>query len=424
MPSPSGFLQALGAAFQGYGQDQQLRDTAAEKQSALDERQRAAQSALEERKRAAMAADQDRNDKLYLQGVRQGTPPSQSDMSAFDQAGREMFNFGGNIPNAYTAMQNDDPARNAPDRMQVMRQSSPDQSAQYLDTYAAPEAVAGRRAELAARLSDARATQAQAASESRQQHHETFLQAQQERALAGSDKGQLVQNGVDAEGKPVYAYFNKGTRSFEPIDTQGITPKDRKGTADGGLKEGRKIAAISEARLADERMRKFEDQMLAGTENISPLNQMAGSLTANLAGSHTLSGAGTQAISEAGLNMAHPTYAQYLRDASTIGRAEQMIMPRGGTETMVRANSLLARAGSGANKATIDASRMARQALFGKAGGFAQTMAPDETARLESSLERIKSGTVGSATHAQQLWDASVAKHGEAKVLAEYGRRP
>lgn len=164
------------------------------------------------------------------------------------------------------------------------------------------------------------------------------------------------------------------------------------GSATAQSQQARLLAAVSEARLADERMRKFEDGLLDGSKTISPLQQAAGSLTTNLSGTHSALGAITQAGSELGLNTTDPDYAQYLRDAATVGRAEQMISPRGGNETMVRANSLLARAGTGAAKNTIDASRMARQALFGEAGGIAQTMTPEQTTKLKQGLDRVRAG--------------------------------
>jgi hypothetical protein len=161
--------------------------------------------------------------------------------------------------------------------------------------------------------------------------------------------------------------------------------------------QARMMAAVSEARLADERMRAFEDKLLNGETQIAPLQQAAGSLTTNLSDAHGAVGALTQAASEFGLNKSSPEYAQYLRDAATIGRAEQMMSPRGGNETMVRANALLSRAGSGAAKATIDASRMARQALFGPSGGIAQTLTPQQTTKLESGVQHIKAGEHGSS---------------------------
>ena len=162
--------------------------------------------------------------------------------------------------------------------------------------------------------------------------------------------------------------------------------------------QARMMAAVSEARLADERMRAFEDKLLSGETQIQPLQQAAGSLTTNLSDAHGAVGALTQAASEFGLNKSSPEYAQYLRDAATIGRAEQMMSPRGGNETMVRANALLSRAGTGAMSTTINASRMARQALFGPSGGIAQTLTPQQADKLETGVQRIKAGEHGSSS--------------------------
>ncbi len=169
------------------------------------------------------------------------------------------------------------------------------------------------------------------------------------------------------------------------------------GSPSAQAQQARLLAAVSEARLADERMRAYEDKLLNKTATISPFKQAAGSLTTNLADSHGVLGALTQAGSEYGLNSNDPEYAQYLRDASTIGRAEQMMSPRGGNETMVRANALLSRAGSGAMANTINASRMARQALFGQSGGIAQTLNPQQTQKLEQGVANIKAGEHGSS---------------------------
>lgn len=203
--------------------------------------------------------------------------------------------------------------------------------------------------------------------------------------------------GTDADGKPVVRPFNTKTGQFGAV--ADVAPKASANGQSGSqqAQQARLMAAVSEARLADERMRSFEDKLLTGGSSISPLKQAAGSLTSNLSDSHTPFGALTQAASEFGLNKSDPEYAQYLRDASTIGRAEQMMSPRGGNETMVRANALLSRAGTGAMKNTIDASRMARQALFGQSGGIAQTLTPEQNAKLTTGVQRIKAGEHGAS---------------------------
>ena len=154
------------------------------------------------------------------------------------------------------------------------------------------------------------------------------------------------------------------------------------------------MAAVSEARLADQRMRTYEDGLLSGHTTISPLEA-----DGRIADDEPLWGAygggrrDARPSAEAALNANDPAYAQYLRDAATIGRAEQMMSPRGGNETMVRANALLSRAGTGAQRATIDASRMARQALFGQAGGIEQTLSHAQSQKLSAGVKSIQSGS-------------------------------
>jgi hypothetical protein len=201
-----------------------------------------------------------------------------------------------------------------------------------------------------------------------------------------------------------------GTTKFYRISKTGGDAEEVQGVvgaqkgaagAAGGIAQTRSalmMSAMTEARLADERMRKFEDGLLSSKQSIGPLAQAGGTLMTNLTGTHSLLGSLGQAGAEAGLNAKDPSYVQYLRDASTIGRAESMVMPRGGNETMVRANSVLARAGSGASHETIDAARMARQALFGTSGGIAQTMSPAQTQKLEAGVRSIKAGEHGSSS--------------------------
>lgn len=185
--------------------------------------------------------------------------------------------------------------------------------------------------------------------------------------------------------------------------------------------QARMMAAVSEARLADTRMRTFEDGLLApsGTAahaDISPLQQAGGTLMTNLSGAHGALGALTQAGTEAALNANSPAYAQYLRDAMTIGRAEQMMSPRGGNETMVRANALLSRAGTGAMANTIDASRQARQALFGPAGGIEQTLTPAQSEKLKAGVQSIRAGSITGGT--------ATASPAPSDVMKKYGLTP
>ncbi len=182
---------------------------------------------------------------------------------------------------------------------------------------------------------------------------------------------------------------------------QGFEPTGAGGGSQGALGQVRKAALLSattEARLADERMRAYEDQLLGGKAKIGPVSQGTGTLMTNLTDSKTPFGAITQAASEYGLNEANPDYAQYLRDAATIARAEQMVSPGAKSESMARAAALLSRAGSSAPKATIDAARMTRQALFGPSGGIAQALDALQKQGLESGVNAIKAGDAGAGS--------------------------
>lgn len=222
--------------------------------------------------------------------------------------------------------------------------------------------------------------------------------------------------GVDAQGNPVIMRANTQTGDIAPSGQDAKTGVGGGGSASAQSQQARLMAAVAEARLADERMRTFEDSLLSGKKQINPLEQTGGTLMTNLSGSHSAPGALTQAFSELALNKTDPEYAQYLRDAATIGRAEQMMSPRGGNETMVRANALLSRAGTGAMKNTIDASRMARQALFGQSGGVEQTLTPTQSAKLKAGVAKIQAGDTGAPTLDRAGWvRANPPKPGESQ---------
>lgn len=379
---------------------------------------------------------QNRQEQRYAQGIRQGQAPDAKGVLNALNLGAGVADAGG-VPGVNVASQlgnvqtqQDKPEQYAPDRYSQVSPSA------YVDNTATPEAVQGRRQQNAATI----AMQQAAANADRTDARSAILQDRLDaRSAARSaamrdkpDRTQLVQSGTDANGKPIWAEYNKDSHQLTALPSE-VSPKGSAQTVQGQAQQARLLAAVSEARLAMPRMRAYEDKLLSGEQSIGPVKQAAGTLMTNLSGAHGVLGALTQAGSEAGVNMTDPEYAQYLRDAATIGRAEQMMSPRGGNETMVRANSLLARAGTGAMKNTIDAARMAREALFGQSGGIEQTLTPQQSEKLNTSVGRIHAGqhagsaeqpSSGHTQQLQQLYDAAVAKHGAARVLQELGPRP
>lgn len=387
---------------------------------------------------------QNRQEQRDAQGFRSGQAPDakgilnalQLGSSVADASGAPGVSVASQLGNAQA--QQASPDQYAPDRYRPVSPTS------YVDNTATPEAQQQRRSEESARLKQ-RMSDAERERKVRDMIGTRLPNGQVvDRHLASvildsptiggafarpaeqpkPDRVQLVQNGTDANGKPIFSEYDKDSHKLTPLASE-VNPKGSAQSIQGQAQQARLLAAVSEARLAMPRMRAYEDKLLNGEQSIGPVKQAAGTLMTNLSGAHGVLGALTQAGSEAGVNLTDPEYAQYLRDAATIGRAEQMMSPRGGNETMVRANSLLARAGTGAMKNTIDAARMAREALFGESGGIEQTLTPQQSGKLNAAVGRIRGGEHGMhASQAQQLWDAAVAKHGEAKVLAEYGPRP
>jgi hypothetical protein len=186
--------------------------------------------------------------------------------------------------------------------------------------------------------------------------------------------------------------FNTQTGEVTPTGT--LARLGGGGVGGGGsvtaqMKKAMLAAALTEARVADKRMRAQEAKWLHRGSTIDPISQVAGTLSNNLANTHSVMGALTQAGAMAGLGAVDPEYAQYNKDAQAMGRAESMVMPRGGNESMTRANAVLAAVGTGASPAMIRAAQMTRQSLFGSAGGLVQAMPASDRAKMEHGVAAI-----------------------------------
>lgn len=155
--------------------------------------------------------------------------------------------------------------------------------------------------------------------------------------------------------------------------------------------------AAGQAALADQGMRAYEDKVLSGQANLNPLAMHLA--RAAIGGSTT---------AEATLNTLNPELASYVRFAKQVATAERMISPRGGSSAMTNAEALLSGAGASGTPAQIQNAREYRAALI-------------HGLQSHSGAPQAHPST---ASHAQQLWDAAVAKYGQEKVLQEYGPRP
>lgn len=198
--------------------------------------------------------------------------------------------------------------------------------------------------------------------------------------------------GTDAQGNPVVRPFNTRTGQFgEPAD---VLPKAASGMGGSGFSQNlqaRLLGAVSEGRLADQRMSQFEQQHLQnGKLNIGTGKAVAGQLATGLVGTHSPLDIALGTAAEGTLNQIDPDYQQYLRDARLIARAEQLMSARGGSESMSNDNAFLARGGANAPESTVRAAEKSRKALFGKVGAVMQTLTPEQAAKLEKGLEALQ----------------------------------
>lgn len=176
---------------------------------------------------------------------------------------------------------------------------------------------------------------------------------------------------------------------------QGFIPAQKAGGSGGGGQQqnmqARLLGAVSEGRLADQRMGQFEQNHLKnGHLDVSSLDQVMGSAATNLAASKSLTDIAAQGFAEGHMNAGDKAdYLQYRRDARLISRAEQLMSARGGSEAMASDNAFLARGGANAPEATVRAAQKSRKALFGQLGAIMQTLTPDQAAKLAIGLDAL-----------------------------------
>lgn len=214
---------------------------------------------------------------------------------------------------------------------------------------------------------------------------------------AKSGAANWVSAGVDpTSGSPLLL----NTHTGETKVGGGVKPV---GGASGGAASGtqqgiqaRLLGAVAEARTADERMRAYEDKMLANPEKATPgfANQVGGKLATRLAGQHSITGILGETVGE---QTTDPEYLQYVRDAGLMARATQLMSSRGGSEAMVSAEQLLNRAvpNPAGLKGSVDAARKSRSAIFGKVGGLMQALTPAQIQKVEAGLDALRKGDAG-----------------------------
>lgn len=188
--------------------------------------------------------------------------------------------------------------------------------------------------------------------------------------------GEYYRARVDGPEGPLGATFHQGGAGGNSGSAQNM--------------QARLLAAVSEGRLADQRMDAFtQKRMKNGKLDVGAFDQFRANSAINLAGSKDLTHIGVQALSESTANENDPEYMQFMRDARLISRAEQLMSARGGSEAMAQDNAFLARGGAHAPEATVQAASKTRKAMFGKMGAVMQTLSDDQKAKLAAGLDAL-----------------------------------
>lgn len=215
----------------------------------------------------------------------------------------------------------------------------------------------------------------------------------------------------DETGNPTILAGNSRTGQLTPTGQHGKAPVTRIESATNTAAKARLKAAISEMNNANTGMEDFESKLKSGQINISGVSQLLGRAANAFTHDDPLSQT-IQATTLTTLNHTNPDLARYIRRALSFAEAESMISQRP-SDFRTKMAAFLSAASSGASPDMISDIQSRRHSI----------LTPLNQVNMEEPTGPAGSTSVA-PTRAQQLWDAAVAKHGQATVLKEYGPRP
>lgn len=251
----------------------------------------------------------------------------------------------------------------------------------------------------------------------------------------------VITSGTNDEGKNVIVTGkNKGNPDLKVTgigkpETGGLGGLTR-GLGPGGvIGAGSGLASIEEMDKANPNMKKFEQGLLGNvpTSQLGALDRFRSKLAEDIR-THGMISAATATEAERELALTNPALATYGRNLKqwVIG---DLNTSRGATDERQRLDMAVSGLAiplssmSPADRATyLNQTWEGRDARLAglKRGGAAASAILDRVAGQAGGGRGATPGGGGSSSGSpqQQLWDAAVKLHGEAKVLKEYGPRP
>lgn len=216
--------------------------------------------------------------------------------------------------------------------------------------------------------------------------------------------------GQGADGKPeIFAGASKGPPSLTPM---GVGKPSGTGMGGGSLDADSRQKMMEQAKIDNAEMKRIEKRAQAGELNFGTAAGLA-SAAANAHG-----GTGSEILSVLGNSAAgalDPDIQKYLTANASYGRIMGNLQSKRYTDNQAQIEKTISGLKGNDLNNTIAYKQQLRDASLNDvaaptgAGGRSQGSG---------------GGTAQTATKAQQLWDAAVAKHGRDKVLSEYGPRP
>lgn len=214
----------------------------------------------------------------------------------------------------------------------------------------------------------------------------------------------------------IYAGSSRGAPSLTPMNV--AKPQ----TGQGGLSQVRLASAqsgLSQMENSDQAMQPYEALLRSGKANLTGFDQFRARLAQSFMRDDP-TGIAEQTAALADLNKVNPDLARYFRRGLEFAQGEQATTGRS-SDFRTKLSDFLSTAGANPTPGMIDDIQNTRQAItvpIRKAlGGTPVKYTPGAAGAIGGS-------STPRASQQQQLWDAAVAKYGQAKVLQEYGPRP
>jgi hypothetical protein len=399
MPNLSPWLGALGQAFGGYAQDQDIQ-LKRQRQATLDKQ--AAQ--MQQAQMANLASEQQQRDQA-IAASRDNLAANQRAFGTLQKlAPTHPLVANGFDPNADYLGE----LKSASDAQSKARQQLLEQRRNYntlkaefpKHTLALQPFDEANPADYGAAIADAR---------------------EQRKQAIQVNTGDWIPAGVNKDGQPVIVNKNTGETKVGGGTKPAGSGGGAGGFGSGGIGgAGRTIAAINGLHNAHQGMTGYEEKVRNKTASFDGMDYWKNTV-AQMYDAHGIKDKAIHATVMANLGKSNPDLANYIQNAEMWALEESSIPGSRPSDFRTKLDAFVSSLKPNASDEMINSIQRGRSSRM---EGYDASVPA-----LKAQLARIGGAGAGQpSTHtgsrAQQLWDAAVVKYGEAKVLHDFGPRP